>query len=71
DIIELQSRIADKVFKKWIGKTVEVLIEDKNSGRTWFQAPEIDGLTYFKRNLKVGKFYNLKIKKVEGYNLFA
>ncbi|MDY6824745.1 MAG: 30S ribosomal protein S12 methylthiotransferase RimO [Thermodesulfobacteriota bacterium] len=46
-----QSLIAGKRNARHVGREYEVLIEDKEedglySGRTWFQAPEVDGVTF-------------------------
>ena len=40
-------------------------------GRSTYQAPEIDTITYFKTSdvADIGKHYNIKIKKIRGYDL--
>jgi len=69
ELIYIQSRIMDKKLKKRIGKKTEILSETKTSGRAWFQAPEIDGIVRFSKPKIPGRFYTLKIKEVNRYNL--
>lgn len=42
-------------------------------GRAYFEAPEIDSLIYFTSDidLEVGKYYNVTIKKIKGYDLIG
>ncbi len=61
-----------------IGKKLRVLYEDvdfdKNMfvGRTEFQAPEVDGLVYFKgTELDVGKIYEVEITDSDDYDLYG
>ncbi|MCM8785829.1 MAG: 30S ribosomal protein S12 methylthiotransferase RimO [Candidatus Omnitrophica bacterium] len=75
-LVEKQKDISKKNLKKYIGKTLKVLIEKKDKeffvGRTEYDAPEIDGLVYVKgKDFKIGDFYNLKIKKADYYDLYA
>jgi len=58
-----------------IDKTYPVLIERRESdtvfaGRTFFQAPEMDGITFVSsRNLKLGDFVQTRIKNAFEYDL--
>lgn len=86
-LISVQEKIIEKKYNKLIGNSVTVLIDNciqKNGdvfliGRTEQQAPDIDGVVYININenlnqrikLPLGKFVNAKIKKAEGYDLFA
>lgn len=76
-IMQLQSKISAQILKQWEGKSLEVIIDRKNpewptlfEGRAWFQAPEIDGLTYVSgENIKVGEFYQAQIEETKVYDL--
>ena len=75
-IIEKQKDISEKILKKYLGKTLKVLIDKKEKdfyiGRTEYDAPEIDGVVYVKgKNLKIGNFFNVKITKTDTYDLYG
>ncbi|MCX7917582.1 MAG: 30S ribosomal protein S12 methylthiotransferase RimO [bacterium] len=75
-LIRKQKEISREKLKKYIGKKVKILIEDKNKkfsiGRTEYDAPEIDGVVYIKnKDLKIGEFYELKITRSNEYNLYV
>ena len=65
--------------EKMIGKTLTVLCEDYDPvasvhfGRSFADAPEIDGKVYFKAEKRVapGSFVNVKIREVLDYDLFG
>lgn len=74
-IMLLQKDISLENNKKYVGSTVKVLIEgiseDEYFGRSYMDAPEIDGKIYFKSNkdLIPGDFCNVIIKKAYEYDL--
>jgi ribosomal protein S12 methylthiotransferase len=75
-VIEKQKDISEEILKKYLGKTLKVLIEKKENGfyigRTEYDAPEIDGVVYVKDdNLKIGNFYDVKITETDSYNLYG
>ncbi len=52
-IMELQSEISAEIMETHVGERLEVLVQGPSpewpglfTGRTWFQAPEVDGATY-------------------------
>ncbi len=62
----------------FIGKTVKVRYEDvdfdKNLfvGRALFQAPDVDGVVYFKADrVDVGKLYDITVTKCDNYDLYG
>ena len=68
------------LLENYVGKTVSVLVEDSRLlgddglylGRTWIQAPEIDGFTYIDgQRLQAGRIYNAVIRDFIGTDLFA
>ncbi len=74
----LMSRQADISLKnnqKYIGRVLKVLVEEKSEdnlfvGRTYFQAPEVDGITYINSNqLQPGRFAGIKITDAFEYDL--
>ncbi len=74
----LMSRQADISLKnnqKYIGKVLKVLVEEKSEdnlfvGRSYFQAPEVDGITYINSNqLQPGRFAGIKITDAFEYDL--
>ena len=61
-----------------IGRTVEVLIDEPAEeddmwiGRTAFQAPDVDGVTYVMgEGLATGQFLKAEIVQSEDYDLLA
>ena len=74
----LMSRQADISLKnnqKYIGRVLKVLVEEKSEdnlfiGRTYFQAPEVDGITYINsKQLQPGRFAGIKITDAFEYDL--
>ncbi|MGE5856466.1 MAG: MiaB/RimO family radical SAM methylthiotransferase, partial [Syntrophaceae bacterium] len=78
-IMEAQSAISDEINLGRAGAVEEVLIEGKTDradfpfwGRTRFQAPEIDGITYVTgQNLQPGDLIRCRITGAALYDLFA
>ncbi len=65
-------------LEKYVGRKMPVLVEeliegeDLALGRTYYQAPEVDGLTVIKgENLPVGEYIECYIEKVNGVDLEA
>ncbi|MBU1634805.1 30S ribosomal protein S12 methylthiotransferase RimO, partial [bacterium] len=74
-IMQLQWTIAREFAESKIGQTIDVLIEEKSEngyiGRSRWDAPEIDGFVrvHSEEALEIGKFYKVKIDRVEGIDL--
>jgi len=75
-VMSLQKEISSRVNQKFLGKTLEVLIDEKQGpgqylGRSQFDAPEVDGSVYVKssRKLKPGDFVKVKIVDTLEYDL--
>jgi len=75
-----QKRLARIVNKKYMGKQLDILVEGTSQfygnwyyGRSQYQAPEVDGLVYFRSpvDLKPGIRILAKIDAVSPYNLLA
>ena len=77
--VKTQKKVISNYNKSLVGKTLRVIYEGIAEdgyhlyGRSEFQAPDIDTLTYFTSDkaLKIGNFYNVKIDKVKGYDVFG
>jgi len=78
-VMEAQAAIADEIGLARIGAVEEVLIEGKTGrsdfpwwGRTRFQAPEIDGITYLRETeMTPGEIVRCRITAAEIYDLYA
>lgn len=74
-IMLLQKGISEEYNKKLIGKTIKVLIEGFSEGeyfgRSYMDAPEIDGKVYFTSNnpLTPGDFCHVAVKRAYEYDL--
>jgi ribosomal protein S12 methylthiotransferase len=72
-LMELQSAISLEKNQALVGKTLPVLIEGQGDsisvGRTYRDAPEIDGLVVIENELQVGKIIPVKITGAMTYDL--
>jgi ribosomal protein S12 methylthiotransferase len=72
-----QMQIASEINAAHIGKTLRVLVEEMPepglyAGRTVFQAPEVDGITYVRaNNLAIGEFAAVRIVDAMEYDLIG
>ncbi|MFO7885272.1 MAG: 30S ribosomal protein S12 methylthiotransferase RimO [Desulfobacteraceae bacterium] len=70
-----QAEISERINEKHLGKIYKVLVEEHPGdgmyiGRTDFQAPEVDGITFiYKENLEPGSFVDVKITETYAYDL--
>lgn len=76
ELMKLQQGISSSINRSFLGKTIEVLIDEKDgdsfSGRTQGDAPEIDGAVHVKgRKIKVGEFTSLRITDTLEYDLIG
>ncbi|MFO8052934.1 MAG: MiaB/RimO family radical SAM methylthiotransferase [Candidatus Omnitrophota bacterium] len=75
-VMEAQQKVAAKDLEKFIGKKITVLVLEKRKGfyigRTQYDAPEVDGVVFIKRDkLKIGRFYKVKVTDSLEYDLVA
>lgn len=74
-VMSVQQKISEENNKRLLGKTIDVLIEEKEKdsylGRTEFDAPEVDGMVYVKSpgEIKLGSFRKVKITDTLEYDL--
>ncbi len=71
-----QMEISAQKNQKYLDRKLKTLIEELPEsgvaeGRTWFQAPEVDGMVYVhhKGNLKIGEFVQVRITDTLEYDL--
>ncbi|MCP4623473.1 MAG: 30S ribosomal protein S12 methylthiotransferase RimO [bacterium] len=80
-IMSAQSGISAENNQKYIGKIVKVLVEESLennlfAGRTRFQAPEVDGISYINTSplpfdLKIGYFADMRVTDAMEYDLMG
>jgi ribosomal protein S12 methylthiotransferase len=80
-LMSCQLDISARNYQKYIGQTLEVLVEEEvedrlYAGRTAFQAPEVDGMTYIKfaegqSEAKIGSFVRIKVTDAMEYDLIG
>lgn len=76
-LMKIQSEISYQKNQSFIGKTLKVIAESKESeyivGRSYRDAPEVDGEVLFKSNSKInfGNFYEVKIVDCDEYDLYG
>ncbi len=78
-LMELQAGISEEILEEYVGENLDVLVDAPHpewlglfTGRTWFQAPEIDGLTYVSGpGLRAGTLARAEITESRTYDLVA
>lgn len=71
ELTELQDRITAVKRDEMIGSVVEVLVDSPGSGRTWREAPEIDGVVMVAPELEPGTFVSVSVVNALGPDLVA
>ena len=79
ELLQLQASISEEKLASYVDTWQEVLIDKKDpewptlyQGRTWFQAPEIDGITYVSaHDCQPGDMVWAKIEESKIYDLIA
>ncbi|MBR4682633.1 MAG: 30S ribosomal protein S12 methylthiotransferase RimO [Elusimicrobiaceae bacterium] len=67
ELEEVQSRVIDKINKRLIGTTLEAIADGTDFGRTYKDAPDIDGKVTFTRPVKVGSIFKARVLAAQGY----
>lgn len=78
-IMEAQLNVSNAYLKKLVGKEITVLCEDFDTvsevhyGRTYADAPDIDGKVYFRapRRVKPGTFVKVKVEDMLDYDVIG
>ena len=73
--MQTQQKVSARILKGKVGKTLPVIIDEPGAtvatGRTKYDAPEIDGVVYVasRQPLKAGEIVNVKIEASDEYDL--
>jgi len=74
-ILSIQKEVSRRLLSRFIGKRLKVLVEGRKKsafiGRTYFQAPEIDGITFVQGSCKISSFTDCIIEQSLDYDLIA
>ena len=72
-LMELQQGISIQINQSYVGKTFNVLVEGKDQGisigRSYRDAPEIDGMVFIEGDAKIGDIVPVKITGAMAYDL--
>lgn len=72
-LMELQQGISMQVNQSYVGKTLDVLVEGRDKGisigRSYRDAPEIDGLVFIEGDAKIGDIVLVRITGAMAYDL--
>lgn len=77
DLMELQSSISGEILSQYQDREMDVLVERPSpewpglyEGRVWFQAPEVDGLTYISGDdVRSGQMIRANVVESKTYDL--
>ncbi len=62
-----QSRVIDKINKRLIGTTLEAIADGPDFGRTYKDAPDIDGQVTFTKAVTPGSIFKARVVDAQGY----
>lgn len=72
-LMELQQGISMQINQSYVGKTLNVLVEGRDKGiaigRSYRDAPEIDGMVFMEGNAEIGNIVPVKITGAMAYDL--
>ena len=74
-IMAAQAEISEAINEKYVGQVLEVLVEENTEpgvyiGRTRFQAPEVDGMTFiYADSLEINAWVKVKITDAFEYDI--
>ena len=78
-LMELQSGISEDILSQYEGQRLDILVDEASdewpglyTGRAWFQAPEVDGITYVSGpDVEAGAMVEADITETREYDLIA
>jgi ribosomal protein S12 methylthiotransferase len=74
-LMTIQQKISLSVNQSWVGKNLSVLVEDTRDGwligRSHRDAPEIDGMVFFRGTATPGDMVHVDVTEAEAYDLFG
>jgi ribosomal protein S12 methylthiotransferase len=72
-LMELQQGISMQVNQSYVGKTLDVLVEGRDKGiaigRSYRDAPEIDGMVFIEGNAQIGDIVPVRVTGALAYDL--
>jgi ribosomal protein S12 methylthiotransferase len=71
ELRELQDSITAERRDALLGEEITVLVDEPGIGRSFREAPEIDGVVQVSDSLQVGQFHTVRIEQVFGPDLIA
>ena len=78
-LMELQAGISEEILEEYAGEYLDILVDRQNAewpglyeGRAWFQAPDVDGITYVSGpGVAEGTLVRAEITEARTYDLVA
>lgn len=67
ELEEVQSRVIDKINKRLLNTTLEAIADGPDFGRTYKDAPDIDGKVTFTRPVRPGSIFKARVVAAQGY----
>ena len=67
ELEEVQSRVIDKINKRLVGTVLEAIADGPDFGRTYKDAPDIDGKVTFTHPVETGSIFKARVVAAEGY----
>ncbi len=67
ELEEVQSRVIDRLNKRLLNTTLEIIADGEDFGRTYKDAPDIDGKVTFTRPVKPGSIFKARVVAAQGY----
>ena len=71
ELEEVQSRVIDKINKRLVGTVLEAIADGPDFGRTYKDAPDIDGTAEFAAPVQAGEIFKARILSAKGYKRVA
>jgi ribosomal protein S12 methylthiotransferase len=71
ELRELQDSITVAARDNLVGETVRVLVDSPGVGRSFREAPEIDGIVHVPQHLATGEFHDVVVGEALGPDLIA
>jgi ribosomal protein S12 methylthiotransferase len=71
-VMSLQQRLSREIHRGWVGRTMECIVDKPKEGRTYGDAPDVDGKIFFKgKGFKPGQIVQAKITGARDYDLLG
>ena len=67
ELVEVQSRVIDRINKRLIGAELEAIADGETFGRTYKDAPDIDGQVTFTKPVPAGCIFKARVVAAKGY----